>query len=61
MNVLISLGTALCFSYSIMVVFFMVIANHMGVECKAPPASYFETPCFVITTILVGKYLEAGL
>ncbi|CAK9115289.1 unnamed protein product [Durusdinium trenchii] len=60
MNVLISLGTALCFAYSFMVTFCMIIASHVaGIECKAPPPSYFETPCFVITTILVGKHLEA--
>lgn len=59
MNVLISLGTALCFTYSFMVTFCMIVASHLGVECKAPPPSYFETPCFVITIILVGKYLEA--
>ena len=59
MNVLISLGTALCFAYSFMVTFCMIVASHLGLDCKAPPASYFETPCFVITTILVGKYLEA--
>ncbi|CAJ1345387.1 unnamed protein product [Effrenium voratum] len=62
MNVLISLGTALCFLYSLMVMLFMIVAFHIGgstMDCKAPPPSYFETPCFVITTILVGKYLEA--
>ena len=25
----------------------MIVASHLGLDCKAPPASYFETPCFV--------------
>lgn len=29
------------------VTFCMIVASHLGLDCKAPPASYFETPCFV--------------
>jgi len=62
MNVLISLGTVLCFLYSLMVVVLMISTTLLpgkNIECKAPPPSYFETPCFVITFVLLGKHLEA--
>ncbi|OLP92515.1 Copper-exporting P-type ATPase A [Symbiodinium microadriaticum] len=62
MNVLISLGTVLCFLYSLMVVMLMISTTLLpgkNIECKAPPPSYFETPCFVITFVLLGKHLEA--
>merc|ERR1719343_1092207 len=62
MNVLISLGTGLTFFYSFGVVMFAavnatILANHH--HCKAPPTSYFEAPCMIITFILLGKSLEA--
>jgi len=63
MNVLISLGTFLTFTYSVAVVALLVVAphvRHMGKHaCKAPPPSYFEAPCMVITFILVGKAIES--
>mmetsp|Transcript_34499 Transcript_34499/g.62537 ORF Transcript_34499/g.62537 Transcript_34499/m.62537 type:complete len:1012 (+) Transcript_34499:100-3135(+) len=62
MNLLISLGTAICFSYSLVIVLLKIASTHVvgyNMECKGPPVSYFESPCLVITFILVGKYLEA--
>jgi len=62
MNVLISLGTAICFSYSLVVVVLKIVSTHVvgqHMQCKGPPVSYFESPCLVITFILLGKYLEA--
>ena len=37
--------SSLCFDFEVTVC--MIVASHLGVECKAPPPSYFETPCFV--------------
>lgn len=61
MNVLISLGTGICFAYSMFVVSIAVSSHLFGhhMHCKPPPPSYFESPCLVITFILVGKSLEA--
>mmetsp|Transcript_64079 Transcript_64079/g.111701 ORF Transcript_64079/g.111701 Transcript_64079/m.111701 type:complete len:997 (-) Transcript_64079:79-3069(-) len=61
MNVLISIGTGLTYLYSILVVIFAAMLPQVfGVHnCKAPPTSYFEAPCMIITFILVGKALES--
>ncbi|CAE8636526.1 unnamed protein product [Polarella glacialis] len=60
MNVLISLGTFLCFGYSVVVVILLVVCHLTGhLKCKEPPLSYFESPCLVITFVLVGKTLES--
>uniref|UniRef100_A0A7S0A3D4 HMA domain-containing protein n=1 Tax=Pyrodinium bahamense TaxID=73915 RepID=A0A7S0A3D4_9DINO len=61
MNVLISLGTFLTFMYSFTVVIFLIFSPKVrfGHACKAPPPSYFEAPCMVITFILVGKAIES--
>jgi len=60
MNVLISLGTFLCFGYSVVVVILIVVCHLTGhLKCKEPPLSYFESPCLVITFVLVGKTLES--
>lgn len=66
MNVLVSLGTGLCFVYSVAVVIFVMAGPVLlGAEawghhnCKTPPMSYFEAPCTVITFLLLGKTLEA--
>eukprot|EP00930_Biecheleria_cincta_P020414 TRINITY_DN15368_c0_g1_i2.p1 TRINITY_DN15368_c0_g1~~TRINITY_DN15368_c0_g1_i2.p1 ORF type:complete len:1056 (-),score=163.21 TRINITY_DN15368_c0_g1_i2:61-3228(-) len=61
MNLLISLGTGICFVYSLVVVLIAVSSHFVGhhMHCKPPPPSYFESPCLVITFILVGKSLEA--
>eukprot|EP00928_Gymnodinium_smaydae_P023101 TRINITY_DN1918_c6_g1_i1.p1 TRINITY_DN1918_c6_g1~~TRINITY_DN1918_c6_g1_i1.p1 ORF type:complete len:1097 (-),score=248.95 TRINITY_DN1918_c6_g1_i1:65-3355(-) len=62
MNVLISLGTGITFLYSLGVVLFVAINHHVFGNvhhCKAPPPSYFEAPCMVITFVLVGKSLES--
>eukprot|EP00927_Polykrikos_kofoidii_P006524 TRINITY_DN12638_c0_g1_i8.p1 TRINITY_DN12638_c0_g1~~TRINITY_DN12638_c0_g1_i8.p1 ORF type:complete len:1192 (+),score=165.16 TRINITY_DN12638_c0_g1_i8:112-3687(+) len=60
MNVLISLGAGLTFLYSLGIMFFSAITFQMmgAHKCKSPPVSYFETPCMVITFVLVGKTLE---
>merc|ERR1719197_446955 len=61
MNVLVSLGTGVAYAYSVMVVSFTAIASpFLGIHhCKSPPASYFETPCMVISFLLIGKSLES--
>jgi len=62
MNVLISLGTGLTFGYSLSVLIFAaVISKVLGHthNCKAPPTSYFEAPCMVVTFILIGKSIES--
>mmetsp|Transcript_76492 Transcript_76492/g.169518 ORF Transcript_76492/g.169518 Transcript_76492/m.169518 type:complete len:987 (+) Transcript_76492:84-3044(+) len=60
MNVLISFGTSLTFGYSVAVTIFAAVSPKVfGYHsCKAPPLSYFEAPCTVITFLLVGKTLE---
>merc|ERR1719277_2499012 len=61
MNVLISLGTILTFSYSFAVIAFAAVNAKVfvnGHRCKAPPTSYFEAPCMIITFMLIGKSLE---
>merc|ERR550514_1526994 len=61
MNVLVSLGTSLTFGYSMAVTIFAALSpKFFGYHnCKAPPSSYFEAPCMVITFLLLGKTLEA--
>lgn len=59
MNVLIALGTAVCFGYALIVVLIVVAGPHLlHKHCTSPPASYFESPCLVITFMLVGKSIE---
>merc|ERR1719401_1933641 len=60
MNVLITLGSGLTFSYSMIVVLFAAISpKYLGYHhCKAPPSSYFEAPCVLITFLLLGKQIE---
>eukprot|EP00933_Yihiella_yeosuensis_P003988 TRINITY_DN10767_c0_g1_i1.p1 TRINITY_DN10767_c0_g1~~TRINITY_DN10767_c0_g1_i1.p1 ORF type:complete len:1176 (-),score=263.13 TRINITY_DN10767_c0_g1_i1:430-3957(-) len=59
MNVLISLGTVLCFAYALIVVVLLVLGPHfLHKHCSPPPPSYFESPCLVITFILLGKSME---
>merc|ERR1719174_1732491 len=62
MNVLISLGTGLAYGYSFIVVIGALLAPQILStvhRCKAPPTSYFEAPCMVITFLLLGKSLES--
>jgi len=61
MNVLVSLGAGLTFVYSVAVTIFSALApKTFGYHhCKAPPASYFEAPCMLISFLLVGKTVES--
>lgn len=61
MNVLVSLGTGLTFAYSVVLVILLATGSRRfaGFVGKAPPATYFETPCMVLTVLLLGKAVES--
>eukprot|EP00929_Paragymnodinium_shiwhaense_P122989 TRINITY_DN9636_c0_g1_i1.p1 TRINITY_DN9636_c0_g1~~TRINITY_DN9636_c0_g1_i1.p1 ORF type:complete len:1059 (-),score=203.64 TRINITY_DN9636_c0_g1_i1:39-3215(-) len=62
MNVLISLGTGLTFGYSWIVLMVSAVNSTLlahGHHCKSPPTAYFESPCMIISVILIGKSLES--
>lgn len=60
MDVLISVATSLAYVYSVCMMMFCMYAAAGGDErtMEQPPPHFFETPCTLITVMLVGRILE---
>lgn len=59
MNVLVSLGTNASFAYSLISVLHHHVARHHMTGAYRP-TDFFETCAFLITLVLLGKYLESA-
>ena len=61
MDSLIAIGTSTAFIYSVVNVFLYAAANGsiLGVNGERIPELYFETAAFLITFVLLGKWLES--
>lgn len=61
MDSLVAIGTSAAYFYSIVFYFIYVIQNNslFGLGDKKIPELYFETSAFLITFVLLGKWLEA--
>jgi len=61
MDSLIAIGTSVAYFYSLTVYIIYIISNQslIGVEEMMIPDLYFETAAFLITFVLIGKFLES--
>ncbi len=61
MDSLIAIGTSTAFAYSLVNYVLYVVSNAslIGVDGRKIPEIYFETAAFLITFVLLGKWLEA--
>ena len=61
MDSLIAIGTSTAFFYSLAYYLIYVVTNHslIGLNGTAIPELYFETAAFLITFVILGKWLEA--
>lgn len=60
MDVLISTATCLAYGYSTFVMVLSVGFAFFGETQEEPPPHFFETPCSLITVVLIGRMLEAA-
>ena len=58
MDVLISTATCLAYGYSSLMMLLSMLFAQLG-ETEEPPPHFFETPCSLITVVLIGRLLEA--
>jgi Cu+-exporting ATPase len=61
MDSLIAIGTSVAFFYSLVNFILYMISNHsiIGLDGSKIPELYFETAAFLITFVVLGKWLEA--
>lgn len=61
MDSLIAIGTSVAFFYSLTNFILYMISNHsvVGIDGSKIPELYFETAAFLITFVVLGKWLEA--
>jgi len=61
MDSLIAIGTSVAYFYSLINYIIFVVNNQIlfGIEGAKIPELYFETAAFLITFVMLGKYLEA--
>lgn len=61
MDSLIAIGTSVAYFYSVVYYFIYVLTNQslIGVNGAKIPEMYFETAAFLITFVILGKWLEA--
>lgn len=60
MDVLISTATCLAYGYSTFMMLLSVAFTFLGEVQEGPPPHFFETPCSLITVVLIGRLLEAA-
>lgn len=60
MDVLISTATCLAYGYSTFMMVLSVAFTFLGEVQEGPPPHFFETPCSLITVVLIGRLLEAA-
>lgn len=60
MDVLISTATCLAYGYSTFMMVLSVAFTSLGEVQEGPPPHFFETPCSLITVVLIGRLLEAA-
>lgn len=59
MDVLVALAAGLSFAFAVCMTGFGMLAAKKGGKVAEPPMDLFETPCTLITTLLVGRMLES--
>ncbi|CAJ1406886.1 unnamed protein product [Effrenium voratum] len=60
MDVLVSTATCLAYGYSTFMMALAVVFAMLGDKQEEPPPHFFETPCSLITVVLLGRLLEAA-
>eukprot|EP00439_Symbiodinium_sp_Y106_P081809 s301_g20.t3 len=60
MDVLISTATCLAYGYSTFMMALAIVFAISGETQEEPPPHFFETPCTLVTVVLIGRLLESG-
>ncbi|CAE7424784.1 Copper-exporting P-type ATPase A [Symbiodinium microadriaticum] len=60
MDVLISTATCLAYGYSTFMMALAIVFAICGETQEEPPPHFFETPCTLVTVVLIGRLLESG-
>mmetsp|Transcript_81315 Transcript_81315/g.143466 ORF Transcript_81315/g.143466 Transcript_81315/m.143466 type:complete len:1083 (-) Transcript_81315:150-3398(-) len=60
MDVLISTATCMAYAYSsVMIVYAVYLASCGETSGEEPPPHFFETPCTLITVVMIGRLIES--